>query len=290
VLYLYPTLGLWVCYWAPLPLQSVKHIKWGIWTAPWVQCLGYRLHDWETVIAGRGKRALSSQFCRQGQGPTYPSVQWALRGSLACHEVHRAWSFCHLHPVPTFQMCGSVLQFSRFAFKAWCLIKHRENTVEPWFMNLIHSWRPFITWNVRKPKLCVLNESYTATDALPPILPARHQLSLPACVFITRDTICHLRYFLFRKFVCEPICLWWEAFMNWGSNVQPLQELWLSQQCCWGFKPSGEWCCICGWVVADILKAPWSPKMSGSNQPLNTAPHPCRPESQDLPLLAKART
>jgi hypothetical protein len=34
---------------------------------------------------------------------------------------------------------------------------------------------------------CVLSESYTATDALPPILPACHQPLLPAYVFVTRD-------------------------------------------------------------------------------------------------------
>jgi hypothetical protein len=62
-------------------------------------------------------------------------------------------------------------------------------------MNLIHSWRPFITQNVRKPILCVLSESYTATDALPPILPACRQPLLPACMFITWDTIHHPRLF-----------------------------------------------------------------------------------------------
>jgi hypothetical protein len=35
---------------------------------------------------------------------------------------------------------------------------------------------------------CVLSESYTATDALLPILPVCRQPLLPACVFVTRDT------------------------------------------------------------------------------------------------------
>jgi hypothetical protein len=48
---------------------------------------------------------------------------------------------------------------------------------------------------------CVLSESYTAIDALPPILPACHQPSLPACVFITRDTVRHPRLFFSGKFV-----------------------------------------------------------------------------------------
>jgi hypothetical protein len=74
-------------------------------------------------------------------------------------------------------------------------IKFLQRTVEPRFTNLIHSWRPFITQNVRKPKLCVLSESYTANDTLPPILPAFRQLLLPACVFVTRDTVCHPRLF-----------------------------------------------------------------------------------------------
>jgi hypothetical protein len=53
---------------------------------------------------------------------------------------------------------------------------------------------------------CVLSESYTATDALPPILPACRQPLLPACVFVTRDTVRHPRRFLFGKFIREPIC------------------------------------------------------------------------------------
>jgi hypothetical protein len=92
--------------------------------------------------------------------------------------------------------------------------------VEPRLTNLIHSWRPFVTRNVRKLKLCVvLSESYTATDALPLILPACHQPLLPACVFITQDTVRHLRCLLFGKFVREPICSWWEVFVNRGSTV-----------------------------------------------------------------------
>jgi hypothetical protein len=105
-------------------------------------------------------------------------------------------------------------------------------TVEPQFMNLIRSWRPFVTRNVRKLKLffpqatyliiynknpqnttkfkrrhgefeqgCVMSESYTATDALPLILPACRQLLLPACMFITQDTV-HKPRFFFRK-ICS---------------------------------------------------------------------------------------
>jgi hypothetical protein len=82
---------------------------------------------------------------------------------------------------------------------------------------------------------CVLRERYTATDALPPILPACRQPLLPACVFVTGDTVRHLRRFLFGKFVRderrwwtdllvmrgvrEPICSWWEAFVNRGYTV-----------------------------------------------------------------------
>jgi hypothetical protein len=53
---------------------------------------------------------------------------------------------------------------------------------------------------------CLLSESYTATDAFPPILPAYRQPLLPACVFVTRDTVRHPRRFIFGKFVREPIC------------------------------------------------------------------------------------
>jgi hypothetical protein len=46
---------------------------------------------------------------------------------------------------------------------------------------------------------CVLSESYTATDALPPILPACRQRLLPACVFVTRDTVRHPRRLFFSE-------------------------------------------------------------------------------------------
>jgi hypothetical protein len=52
---------------------------------------------------------------------------------------------------------------------------------------------------------CVLSESYTATDALPPVLPACRQPLLPACVFVTRDTVRHRRRFSFEKSFGEPI-------------------------------------------------------------------------------------
>jgi hypothetical protein len=63
------------------------------------------------------------------------------------------------------------------------------NTVERRFTNLIRSWRLFVTRNVRKLKLCVLRESYTATDALLPILAAGRQPLLPICAFVTGDTV-----------------------------------------------------------------------------------------------------
>jgi hypothetical protein len=118
----------------------------------------------------------------------------------------------------------------------WYSLPHLFNHEEqPRFTNLIRSWRPIVTLNVRKPKLrcshgvlfnnifkksqntmkfkrrhgefeqgCVLSESYTATDALPPILPACRQPFPPACVFVTRDTVLHQRGFLFGKFVRGP--------------------------------------------------------------------------------------
>jgi hypothetical protein len=52
---------------------------------------------------------------------------------------------------------------------------------------------------------CVLSESYTATDAVPPILPGCRQPLLPACTFVTRDTVRQSRHrsspetFFFRK-------------------------------------------------------------------------------------------
>jgi hypothetical protein len=124
--------------------------------------------------------------------------------------------------------------------------------MEPRFTNLIRSWRPFVTRNVRKPKLffllwshgvlfnnifkkpqntmkfkrrhgkfeqgCELSESYTATDAVPPILPVCRQPLLPVCVFVTRDTVRHPRRFLFGKFVGDERRSWTEVqlyFLFW---------------------------------------------------------------------------
>jgi hypothetical protein len=53
---------------------------------------------------------------------------------------------------------------------------------------------------------CVLIESYTETDSLSPILPSCRQPLLPACVFVTRDTVRHPRPFFVRK-----ICSWTEV-------------------------------------------------------------------------------
>jgi hypothetical protein len=77
--------------------------------------------------------------------------------------------------------------------------------LEPRFTNLIRSWRPFVTRNVRKPKLCVLSDSYTATDALPPILPACRQPLLPSLEtpFVTRDLFCSENLFVNRMTNCE---------------------------------------------------------------------------------------
>jgi hypothetical protein len=57
----------------------------------------------------------------------------------------------------------------------------------------------------------VLSERYTATDALPPILPACRQPLLPACVFVTRDTVRHPRLILFGKFVGDERRSWTEV-------------------------------------------------------------------------------
>jgi hypothetical protein len=115
------------------------------------------------------------------------------------------------------------------------------STVEPWSTNLIRSWMTFVTRNDRKPKLCVLSEIYTTTDAVPPILPACRQPLLPACVFVTQDTVRHPRGFFFGKFVRderrsstdlfvmrgvrEQICSWWEAFVMRGVR-EPICSWW----------------------------------------------------------------
>jgi hypothetical protein len=46
---------------------------------------------------------------------------------------------------------------------------------------------------------CVLSESYTATDDLPPLLPACGRPLLAACVFVTRDTVRNPRRFFFSE-------------------------------------------------------------------------------------------
>jgi hypothetical protein len=80
---------------------------------------------------------------------------------------------------------------------------------------------------------CVLNESYTATDAPPPILSACRQPLLPACVFVTRDTVHHMRLFYFPEnlFVmrgvheprfhcmCVAITKGWKAVTTNGIKV-----------------------------------------------------------------------
>jgi len=51
------------------------------------------------------------------------------------------------------------------------------------------------------------------------ILPAYRSTMLMACVFVTRDTVRHLRRFVFGKFVRKPNCSWSEAFVNQGLIV-----------------------------------------------------------------------
>jgi hypothetical protein len=140
-------------------------------------------------------------------------------------------------------LCAEVVCAARTDFVNWLtsVLSWKQNTVEPRFTNLIRSWRPFVTWNVYKLNFfgimvsyliiyikkhktikfkrrhgkfeqgCLLSESYTATDALLPILPACHQPLLPACVFITWDAIRHPRRFLFGKFVCDERRSWTEV-------------------------------------------------------------------------------
>jgi len=42
---------------------------------------------------------------------------------------------------------------------------------------------------------------------------------LTACVFVTRDTVRHLRRFVFGKFFRKPNCSWSEAFVNWDLTI-----------------------------------------------------------------------
>jgi hypothetical protein len=107
---------------------------------------------------------------------------------------------------------------------------------------------------------CVLSESYTATDALPPILPACCQLLLPACVFVTRDTVCNPRLF-FRK-----ICSWWEVFMNRGFTELSKMTLGLGKWVADGSQGScpmitsvhGGWFVRSIWTIMLMKEMPFS--------------------------------
>jgi hypothetical protein len=128
-----------------------------------------------------------------------------------------------------------ITAYDSYWFKQVCVHEIRESsgckktsTVEPPFTNLIRSWRTFVTRNVRKPKLCVLSESYTATDALPSILPACRQPLLLACVFVNRDTIRHPRLFFFGKFVRDERRSWTDVplYINFATtfNMLPIAK------------------------------------------------------------------
>jgi hypothetical protein len=77
---------------------------------------------------------------------------------------------------------------------------------------------------------CVLSESYTSTDALPPILPACRQPLLPACVFVTRDTVRHPRLFcsenlLVMRGVREPMFLCIGLHVNYPLVLSGFNEI-----------------------------------------------------------------
>ena len=48
---------------------------------------------------------------------------------------------------------------------------------------------------------------------------------LTACLFVTRDTVRHLRRFVFGKFVRKPNCSWSEAFVSRGLTVRRGKQL-----------------------------------------------------------------
>jgi hypothetical protein len=116
--------------------------------------------------------------------------------------------------------CSAITQGLNIVYQyigsPWDQKQEISNRVEPRLTNLIRSWRPSVTRNILKPKLCVLSESYTATDTLPPMLPAGRQPLLPACVFVTRDTVRHPRLFFWEnlfvnRFVRDERLPWTEV-------------------------------------------------------------------------------
>ena len=42
----------------------------------------------------------------------------------------------------------------------------------------------------------------------------------------------------------------------------------------WRFRSSGMWCCVTGWIVPAVLKAPWSFKTAGTACPMTHDPIP----------------
>jgi len=60
---------------------------------------------------------------------------------------------------------------------------------------------------------------------------------LTACVFITRDTVHHLRRFVFGKFVRKPNFSWSEAFVNRGLTVYTCCKWCLMSKVPWVYIP-----------------------------------------------------
>jgi hypothetical protein len=95
---------------------------------------------------------------------------------------------------------------------------------------------------------CVMSESYTAIDALLPILLACCQQLLLACMFVTRDTVCHLRLFIapetlfVNRFVSDERRSWTEVplYLMQCDSQKLLEKLVVS------FFPSTKsYCLLC---------------------------------------------
>jgi hypothetical protein len=152
-------------------------------------------------------------------GPPWPVLGWTLPCNTSVYQLCLCSHF-RTH-VGLFEFLKQLAGLQKELTEIYETERERErenwkghcynpDPMEPRFTNSIRSWRPFVTRNVRKPKLCILSKSYTATDALPPILPVCRQPLLPACVFVTWDPVRHPRLF-FRK-----ICSWTDLLVMRG--------------------------------------------------------------------------
>jgi hypothetical protein len=89
-----------------------------------VQWLSYGLDD-QGSICGKGNKRMFFLFATASRAevrPTQPPIQWESGVQRPGVKLTT-----HLHLVPTLWMHGATTPVPQYIFKAWCLIKHKEN-------------------------------------------------------------------------------------------------------------------------------------------------------------------